>query len=95
MKRAEYSFDDWLKRKLRNPRFRKAYKDYELSAKLAARISMLRRRNGMTQAELARRIRTSQEVISRLEGAVRPSVTIRTLERLARAFDKRLDIRFI
>ncbi len=89
------SFDDWLKRKLRNPRFKRAYARYELSAKLAAQISLLRRKRGMTQAQLARRIKSSQEVISRLESAARASVTIQTLERLARAFDKRIDIRFI
>ena len=95
MSKAGYPFDSWLKKQLKNPRFRKAYQKYELSAKLAAQISALRTRKKWTQAQLAEKIDSCQEVISRLEGATRSSVSIQTLERLARAFDKRLDIRFL
>jgi len=95
MIKPDYPFDLWLKRKLKDPRFKRAYRRYELPARLAAQVSTLRKKRGMTQAEMARRIHSAQEVISRLENAARPNVTIQTLEKIAKALGKHLDIRFL
>lgn len=52
-----------------------------------------RTRAGLTQEQLAKRMRTTQSVIARLEGGrVRPST--KTLERIARATGTRLRISF-
>jgi transcriptional regulator with XRE-family HTH domain len=52
-----------------------------------------RTRAGLTQAGLAKRMRTTQTVVARLEsGRTKPST--RTLERLARATGSRLVISF-
>ncbi len=52
-----------------------------------------RKRAGLTQQALARKMGTTQPVIARLEsGPTRPSM--RTLERLAEATGSRLRIRF-
>jgi transcriptional regulator with XRE-family HTH domain len=52
-----------------------------------------RNRAGLTQSEVARRIKTSQSVVARLEsGASMPST--RTLQRFAKATGSRLSIRF-
>ncbi|HMD83576.1 MAG TPA: helix-turn-helix transcriptional regulator, partial [Terriglobia bacterium] len=52
-----------------------------------------RNRVGLTQAELARKMGTTQPVLARLEGG-RAHPSMRTLERLARATGTRLLIRF-
>ena len=55
-------------------------------------IRKTRLRAGLTQAELARRVGTTQSAISRLEsGRVRPS--LETLERLAKACGVTLELR--
>jgi transcriptional regulator with XRE-family HTH domain len=60
---------------------------------LASAMVEARNRAGLTQTEVARRIKTSQSVVARLEsGASMPST--RTLQRYAKAIGSRLSIRF-
>lgn len=60
---------------------------------LAAAVTAARSHAGLTQAELAARMGTTQSVIARLEGGTsKPSTT--TLEKLARATGTRLKIPF-
>jgi ribosome-binding protein aMBF1 (putative translation factor) len=60
---------------------------------LASAVIDARKRAGLTQAELAKKMGTAQPVVARLEsGRARPS--IRTLERLAEATGSRLLISF-
>ena len=49
---------------------------------------------GMTQKQLAEKIGTQQPVIARLEDAHYEGHTISMLQRIAAAFDKRVEIRF-
>ena len=79
----------WLK----EPKYRKAYDDLEEEYRLAAAMIDARARAGLTQEELAARMKTKQAVIARLEsGRVKPST--RTLERIAKATGHRLRIVF-
>lgn len=62
--------------------------DKELAALIEARVGA-----GLTQAQLAERMKTTQSVVARLEGArVHPST--RTLGRVAQATGTRLKISF-
>lgn len=73
--------------------YRKAYGALEQEFALAKAVIGARNRAGLTQAELARKMGTTQPVVARLEGGrTRPSM--RTLERLAKATGSRLLIRF-
>lgn len=84
---------DLHKRWMKEPKYRKAYEALDQEFALAAAVIDVRNRAGLTQAELARKMRTTQPVVARLEsGQVRPSM--RTLERLAEATGSRLLIRF-
>jgi transcriptional regulator with XRE-family HTH domain len=57
-------------------------------------LTEARRRHGVTQRSLARRCRTSQTYVSRLErGEISPSVT--TLEKLLSALGEQLEIRAV
>jgi transcriptional regulator with XRE-family HTH domain len=86
---VEESFAAWR----RDPEYRKAYAALEEEFALAAALIGARADAGLTQEQLARRMRTTQAVIARLEsGRVKPST--RTLERLATATGTRLRISF-
>ena len=75
------------------PSYAKAYDELETEFELARQMIEARVRAGLTQEELAARMRTSRTVIARLEsGRVLPST--RTLERLAAATGSRLKISF-
>lgn len=84
---------DLHKKWMKEPGYRKAYEAPEGEFALAKAVLDVRSRVGLTQAELAWKMGTTQPVVARLEGGrVRPSM--RTLERLARATGTRLLIRF-
>jgi transcriptional regulator with XRE-family HTH domain len=74
-----------------DPAYRAAWGELAGEFDLAAQIIAARARAGLTQAQLAKRMKTTQSVVARLEaGQTRPST--RTLERLARATGSRLRI---
>ena len=78
---------------MRDPAYRKEYEAPEREFALAEAVAEARVRAGLSQAQLARRMRTTQSTVARLEsGRSRPST--RTLDRLARATGHRLKISF-
>ena len=81
--------EEWMK----DADYRKAYAAQEQEFDLARALIDARARAGLTQKQLAARMKTTQSVIARLEGGrVYPSA--RTLERFARATGTRLKISF-
>ncbi|HBE87751.1 MAG TPA: transcriptional regulator [Elusimicrobia bacterium] len=94
MKKKDYTHEDFEKEFLKTPAMRRAYERGVAGLLIAHKIADLRERHHMTQAELARRLHTRQQVVSRLEqDKYRPSLT--TLEKIARVFGKRLEINFV
>jgi ribosome-binding protein aMBF1 (putative translation factor) len=78
----------------KRPGYAEAYDALEEEFSLVAALIKARTNSGLTQAELAERMDTTQAVIARLEaGGRRPST--RTLERLAKATGHRLEINFV
>ena len=64
-------------------------------AQVARDIYRLRTSRGLTQAELALRVGTSQSVIARLEDSDYEGHSLRMLRRIAEALDARLAVRFV
>lgn len=83
-----------LKDKLRNREYRTAYAESFLDSSIALQIKTLREERGWTQAELAERAGMMQSRISTLEQADYSSWSVKTLRRLAEAFDLVLSVRF-
>jgi ribosome-binding protein aMBF1 (putative translation factor) len=78
----------WLKER---PGYAKAYMALEEEFQLARQLIGARARAGLTQEQLAARMKTTRTVISRLEsGRMKPST--RTLERYAKATGHKLRI---
>ena len=76
---------------LKNPEFRKAYEALGPEFALIQMIIEKRLKQGLTQAALARKIRTKQSAIARLEsGTYNPSLAF--LEKVAKALGGHLRI---
>jgi|SRR5580765_2178187 len=85
--------DDLHKKWMKNPKYLKEYKALEEEFSLISALIEARTRAGLTQEQVARRMKTTQGVIARLEsGGSKPST--RTLERFAQATGSRLKISF-
>lgn len=81
------------KKWLKDPEYRREYDALEDEYALAAEVAQARIRSGLSQTELARRMKTTQSTIARLEsGRGKPST--RTLHRFAEATGHRLKISF-
>ena len=94
MKPRSLSFDGWLKGQLKPPSRRRRFERETAHARLAVRIAELREQKGLSQAALARRLRTTQQAVSDIETLKRANVTLLTLERLAQALGRRLVVEF-
>ena len=88
--RASELHRKWLRD---DPDYRAEFAALEEEFALASALIAARARAGLSQAQLAQRMNTTQAVIARLEsGRVKPST--RMLERLAEATGTRLKITF-
>lgn len=72
-----------------------AYMGERGDAEIAAQIRVLREQRGWTQAELAERSGMKQSRISALEDVNYDAWTVKTLRKLAEAFDVHVDVRFV
>jgi transcriptional regulator with XRE-family HTH domain len=84
---------DLHKKWMKDPEYRKEYDALEEEFALAAAVAKARSRAGLSQAQLAKRMKTTQSTIARLEsGRGQPST--RTLGRFAKATGHKLKISF-
>lgn len=83
-------FQDRLKEDLKNPEFRQAFEAEDLPARLALRIAELRQKQGLSQAEQARRLGAKQQLIARIESLDHTNMTLSTLQKIAQALHKQL-----
>ena len=90
MTRVDDLHKKWLKER---PGYAKAVAELEEEFQLAREMIGARARAGLTQEQLAARMKTTRTVVSRLEsGRMKPST--RTLERFAKATGHKLKISF-
>ncbi|MEK7678121.1 MAG: helix-turn-helix transcriptional regulator [Verrucomicrobiota bacterium] len=78
-----------------DPELRAQIAEEVTNLKIASAIGELRRKAGLSQAELARRIGASPSAISRLEDAEYEGDFLPMLQRIATALDNRLEVRFV
>jgi ribosome-binding protein aMBF1 (putative translation factor) len=85
--------DDLHKKWMKDAKYKREYDALGKEFSLVAALIEARTRAGLTQQQVARRMKTTQAVIARLEGGgSKPST--RTLERYAQATGSRLRITF-
>ena len=86
---VEESFANWRK----NPNYLREYDSLEEEFALAASLIDARARAGLSQEDVARRMKTSQPAVARLEGG-RSNPSLDTLRRFAEATGTKLKITF-
>ena len=88
------SFNDFLEEQLKDLELKAEYDALEPAFVIMEAIMKARIETGLTQKELSEKTGISQADISRLEhGTANPS--IKTLQRIATALDRKLSIQFI
>lgn len=94
MKKTEWEpFQNYLRRKLQNRKFREEYERLGPEFELISLMIEQRAKKGLTQAKLAKRMGTKQSAISRFEsGTYNP--TLAFLQKLARALGVKMRISF-
>lgn len=91
MKRT--TVDELHKNWMNNPKYQREYEALEGSFSLSAALIGARARAGLTQEQVAQRMKTTQAVVARLEGG-RSMPSTRTLGKFAMATGTRLKISF-
>ncbi len=79
------NFDLYLEEQMRNPDFAERFERAGEAWDVAIQIASLRRRAGLSQKDLARKLKTSQQSISRLESPAYEGHSLATLRRVAKA----------
>jgi DNA-binding XRE family transcriptional regulator len=88
------NFKAHLQEKLKDPKFKKLYDEAGKQLEIAYRVQQLRKANGVSQSQMAKKLGTTQSNIARLE-AGQQNLTNITLHRIAKAFDRDLKIEFV
>ena len=91
--KLKYTFQQDLRKRLKNPAFRKAWKESEPEYLLATQMIEKRLAKKMSQRDLAKKLRTSQAVISRIE-TMSGNPTLSLLKKIAVALNTNLRFRF-
>ncbi|MDD2456189.1 MAG: helix-turn-helix transcriptional regulator [Kiritimatiellae bacterium] len=88
------NFDTYLDEQLADPAFAERFATAGASWDVALQIAALRERAGLTQKELAKKLHTSQQQISRLESPAYEGHSISMLRRVARALNAEVKVVF-
>ena len=86
--------EDWKK----DPKFKTAYDELETEYALYRELLQARKKAGLTQAEVAKKMRTQPPAVTRLETALmdyRHSPTLATLKKYARAVGCKLEVHLV
>jgi ribosome-binding protein aMBF1 (putative translation factor) len=93
MVRRVYPFEQHLKESLKDPKFRQAWETSEVEYQLSRQLISQRLKRKMTQKQLAKKVKTTQAVISRVENMT-ANVSLGLLKRIASALNTNLSIAF-
>jgi len=82
--------DEWMK----DPAFRAEYDRLTPEFALALALIKARAKAGLTQAEVAKKMGTTQSVVARIESGQNPP-NLKTLERYANAIGRRIQVKLV
>jgi ribosome-binding protein aMBF1 (putative translation factor) len=80
----------WMK----DPAFRAEYVALKPEFALARALILARSKAGLTQAQLAKRMGTTQSVVARIESGRNPP-NLKTLDKYARALGRRIEVKLV
>lgn len=88
------NFDSYLDKQLRDPEFADRFARAGEAWDIALQIAAAREKSGLSQCELAERVGTTQQQISRLESPNYEGHSLSMLRRVAHALDARVRFSF-
>ena len=86
------NFDRYLQAQLQNPDFAERFKNAGEAWDVSLQIARLRQQAGLSQKELAVRLRTTQQQVSRLESPAYAGHSLSMLRRVAAALNFRVRV---
>lgn len=96
MKRKKDDLDRLTEKLLkRNPALAGEFEKADQAWDIAFQVYDLRKKAGFTQAQLAKLVHTKQSNIARIESADYKSYTWKTLEKISKALNARLQIKIV
>ena len=88
------NFDQYLGEQMKDPEFAASFEQAGEAWDIALQLTALREKAGLSQKEVARRLNTSQQHISRLESPSYKGHSLSNLRRLAGALNARVKVTF-
>lgn len=88
------SFEQYLTQQMKNKVFRRAYEEEGQRLEIAYKMLQLRKQQKLSQKELAKKLKTTQSVIARMETG-QQNFTTDTLQKIASVFKRELKIEFV
>ncbi|MDN5942181.1 MAG: helix-turn-helix domain-containing protein [Nitrospira sp.] len=89
---SKTNFDVFLEEQLRDPDFAERFKRAGEAWDVAVQIAALREKAGLSQKDLARKLKTSQQQISRLESPSYEGHSLSMLRRVARVLSAKVRV---
>ena len=86
------NFDQYLEQQMQDPAFAARFKQAGEAWDVALQIAALREQAGISQKELARQLKTSQQQISRLESPGYEGHSLSMLRRVAKALSAKVHV---
>jgi predicted transcriptional regulator len=83
----------YLDKQLQDPEFKKEWDKLELRYAVIKQLLKIRNAYNLSQSQLAEKLNTTQSVISRIENGT-VNIGIDFIDKLAKAFDKKVEIKF-
>jgi len=87
-------FRKQLEEELRDPKFKEEWDNLELRYAVIKQLIKIRNNYNLSQAQLAEKLNTTQAVISRIENGT-VNIGIDFIDKLAKAFNKRVEINLV
>ncbi|MEK7858223.1 MAG: helix-turn-helix transcriptional regulator [Elusimicrobiota bacterium] len=96
-KSRSVTYEQHLKRSLKDPGFRKVFAepDDDIFLETAYQLITLRKKAGLTQAQLAKKLGVSQQAVGRLESMNYKGHSLATLQKIADVLHKKLRLQFV
>jgi len=84
---AMKTYRDHLNKKLQDEEFARIFQSEHRRLRIAYEIREARLKNGLTQKELAAKAGVTQQMLSRVENAATPNVTLNTISQICGALE--------
>ena len=91
----ETNFDRYLKKQLRDPEFEERCKKAGEAWDVAIQLTAMRKAYGLSQQELAKRVGTSQQQISRLESPSYEGHSLSMLRKVAKVLGASVQVKIL